>query len=88
MGEKEIVAVNGEFSPGQVTAALNAAALPGMEVLSVSDNLVNLAFAHSDKIPALLEVLFNHHVKVADLKIKSPNLEAVFLKLTGRSLRD
>jgi ABC-2 type transport system ATP-binding protein len=88
VGEKEIVTVNGEFSPGQITTALNTAALPGVDVLSVTDNLADLAFDQSDKIPAMMEVLFKHHIKVSDLKIKSPNLEAVFLKLTGRSLRD
>jgi ABC-2 type transport system ATP-binding protein len=88
VGEKEIVTVEGEFTPARMSTALNAAPLPGVEVLSVTDNLATLAFDHSDKIPALMEVLFKNHIKVSDLKIKSPSLEAVFLKLTGRSLRD
>jgi hypothetical protein len=60
----------------------------GVEILSVNDNLANLAFDDTDKIPPMMKHLFKHHVQVSDLKIKSPNLEAVFLKLTGRSLRD
>ena len=32
--------------------------------------------------------LFRRKLAVSDLKIKSPSLETVFLKLTGRSLRD
>jgi ABC-type multidrug transport system ATPase subunit len=59
-----------------------------VEVLSVKDNLANLAFDTTDKIPGMMEFLFKNNIKVSDLKIKSPNLEAVFLKLTGRSLRD
>jgi len=62
--------------------------LPGVDVLSVNENLVNLAFEKTEKIPNLMEELFKNNIKVSDLKIKSPNLEAVFLKLTGRSLRD
>jgi hypothetical protein len=59
-----------------------------MEILSVADNLAHLAFADSERIPAMMQHLFQHHLPIADLKIKSPNLEAVFLKMTGRSLRD
>jgi len=88
VGEKEIVDVQGEFSANQVSKILKEADLTGFDVLSVKDNLVNLAFDTTDKIPAMMEFLFKNNIKVSDLKIKSPNLEAVFLKLTGRSLRD
>lgn len=88
VGEKEMVDVEGEFSANQVSAILKEADLTGVDVLSVKDNLANLAFDSTDKIPAMMEFLFKNNIKVSDLKIKSPNLEAVFLKLTGRSLRD
>jgi ABC-2 type transport system ATP-binding protein len=88
VGEKEIVDVEGEFSANQVSKILKEADLTGVDVLSVKDNLANLAFETTDKIPSLMELLFKNNFKVSDLKIKSPNLEAVFLKLTGRSLRD
>jgi ABC-2 type transport system ATP-binding protein len=88
VGEKEMVDVQGEFSANQVSIILKEADLIGVDVLSVKDNLANLAFDNTDKIPAMMEFLFKNNIKVSDLKIKSPNLEAVFLKLTGRSLRD
>lgn len=88
VGEKEIVDVQGEFSANRISAILKEGDLTGVDVLSVSENLANLAFDTTDKIPSLMEVLFKNNIKVSDLKIKSPNLEAVFLKLTGRSLRD
>jgi len=88
VGEKEMVDVQGEFSANQVSKILKEADLIGVEVLSVKDNLANLAFDTTDKIPGMMEFLFKNNIKVSDLKIKSPNLEAVFLKLTGRSLRD
>ncbi|MGD2092445.1 MAG: ABC transporter ATP-binding protein [Candidatus Aminicenantes bacterium] len=88
VGEKEIVDVEGEFSANQVSKVLKEADLTGVDVLSVQDNQANLAFETTDKIPAMMEFLFKNNIKVSDLKIKSPNLEAVFLKLTGRSLRD
>ena len=88
VGEKEMVDVQGEFSANQVSKILKEADFTGVEVLSVKDNLANLAFDTTDKIPGMMEFLFKNNIKVSDLKIKSPNLEAVFLKLTGRSLRD
>lgn len=86
VGEKEIIDIKGEFPANSITKILKKKAT--YEILSVEDNFVSLAFKHTDKIPALLDTLFKNNTLVTDLKIKSPNLETVFLKLTGRSLRD
>jgi ABC-2 type transport system ATP-binding protein len=88
VGEKEIVEVSGEFSAGAFSAIIQQSDGNGMEILSVADNQAHLAFADSERIPAMMQHLFQHHLPISDLKIKSPNLEAVFLKMTGRSLRD
>jgi ABC-2 type transport system ATP-binding protein len=86
VGEKEIVDVEGDFTAADISEILKK--VDFAEILSVNDNLVNLAFDNTDKIPFMMELLFKNNIQVSDLKIKSPNLEAVFLKLTGRSLRD
>jgi ABC-2 type transport system ATP-binding protein len=86
VGEKELVDVEGEFSAAVISDLLKSETY--LELLSAADNRVSLAFENTDKIPAMMELLFKHNIPVSDLKIKSPNLEAVFLKLTGRSLRD
>ncbi len=88
VGEKEIVEVGGPFTAAAFSEGMRSFAGDGMEVLSVADGLALLAFADSQRIPAMLQQLFARKLHVADLKIKSPNLEAVFLKMTGRSLRD
>jgi ABC-2 type transport system ATP-binding protein len=88
VGEKEIVEVSGEFSADAFSAIIAQADGDGMEMLSVADDRAHLAFADSERIPAMMQHLFRHHLPISDLKIKSPNLEAVFLKMTGRSLRD
>jgi ABC-2 type transport system ATP-binding protein len=88
VGEKEIVVVSGDFSADRFSDAITQLDHNDMEILSISDNEAHLAFANSEGIPGMMQHLFQHHVSLADLKIKSPNLEAVFLKLTGRSLRD
>ncbi|MCP5051656.1 MAG: ABC transporter ATP-binding protein [bacterium] len=86
VGEKELVHVEGTFSTGTISEILKKADY--LEILATADNNISLAFDNTDKIPAMMELLFKNNIPVADLKIKSPNLEAVFLKLTGRSLRD
>jgi ABC-2 type transport system ATP-binding protein len=88
VGEKEIVVISGEFTANRFSEILTLHDNTGIEILSVIDNEAHLAFANSEGIPAMMQHLFQHHLSLADLKIKSPNLEAVFLKLTGRSLRD
>ncbi len=86
VGEKEIVDIEGEFSAAKITQVFKNSKLA--DILSIEDNQLHLAFDNTEKIPMVMELLFNNHITIHDLKIKSPNLEAVFLKLTGRSLRD
>jgi len=88
VGEKEIVDVSGEFTADSFSQIIKLADGDGIEILSVADNQALLAFSNSERIPAMMQHLFKHHLPVSDLKIKSPNLEAVFLKMTGRRLRD
>jgi len=88
VGEKEIVEISGPFTADAFSEAIKSFPANGMEILSVADELALLAFADSQAIPAMMQHLFARALHVADLKIKSPNLEAVFLKMTGRSLRD
>ena len=86
VGEKELVDIAGEFQAQQAADILKK--IKTVDILSVTDNLATLTCDNTDRIPSLLELLFKNDIKVSDLKIKSPNLETVFLKLTGRSLRD
>jgi ABC-2 type transport system ATP-binding protein len=88
VGGKEMVDVEGEFSAQRFSEVIKSIDSSGIEILSVADKIANLAFDNTGKIPAMMECLFNNHIQVSDLKIKSPSLESVFLKLTGRSLRD
>jgi ABC-2 type transport system ATP-binding protein len=88
VGERDIVEISGEFAAGPFSEALQDIAGDGVELLSVADNLASLAVSATEQIPRVMDRLFRHKLAVTDLKIKSPSLETVFLKLTGRSLRD
>jgi hypothetical protein len=40
------------------------------------------------RLPTLLTALLNANLVTASVKVVEPNLEDVFLRLTGRALRD
>jgi len=87
VGERDIVEITGEFPAAAFSEALQGAGA-GVEILSVADDHASLAVGATEEIPRIMDRLFRGKVAVTDLKIKTPGLETVFLKLTGRSLRD
>lgn len=88
VGEKEIVDIEGDFGQDAMSKILKTARLEGFDILSVQDDLVNLSFETTENIPPVMNELFKNNIHISNIKIKSPNLEAVFLKLTGRKLTD
>ena len=60
-----------------------------MENLSLPYQEVKDAIEIKTKdVNACLDLLISHHVDLTDLSVRSPNLETVFLNLTGRQLRE
>jgi ABC-2 type transport system ATP-binding protein len=88
VGERDIVEIVGDFAAAPFSEALQDLAGASVELLSVADGLALLAVSDTERIPRIIERLFQRKLPVTDMKIKTPNLETVFLKLTGRSLRD
>jgi ABC-2 type transport system ATP-binding protein len=88
VGERDIVEIVGDFAAGLFSEALQELAGNGVELLSVADGQGTLAVTDTDKVPRVMECLFGRKLAVTDMKIKSPSLETVFLRLTGRNLRD
>ena len=88
IGEKVIVRVEGEFSLSSFSEAIGSLADDGVELISAADDIVSLGVDYTDRIPKVMERLFSNNVQISDLKIQSPNLETVFLRFTGKSLRD
>ena len=88
IGEKVIVRVEGEFSLSSFSEAIGSLADDGVELISAADDIVSLGVDDTDSLPKVMERLFSNNVQISDLKIHSPNLETVFLRFTGKSLRD
>lgn len=64
-------------------------AVDGVEHVSTEDGVVSVLAADSNLIlPRLFEISSRHSIRITSVDIREPNLEAVFLHLTGRALRD
>ena len=88
VGERDIVEIKGDFAAAGFSEAVQGLAGERLELLSVADGLAALAVRDTAEIPKVMDRLFQRRLAVTDMKIKSPNMETVFLKLTGRTLRD
>ncbi len=92
----ELVKIVGEMS--RVDLALGTDASPlvekwqgidGVRRLSAEDGRLSLLVEDSEvAVPRLFEAASRSGVRITGVEIKEPNLEAVFLHLTGRALRD
>jgi len=86
VGDRDVITLRGKFSAVQIQAAL---AQQAVAVLSAAEGVATLHLRGEQYgLAALVECLVRAGVQVADLAIQRPTLESVFLKLTGRELRD
>src|ERR1019366_1996416 len=62
--------------------------LPNVESVESAGNAITIRGSGDDLVTALITCLSEHHIRVTDFRAILPNLEDVFLKLTGRSIRE
>lgn len=81
MGEKDLIVLKGDFS------SLDQNVLDGFEVLEWSNDQVRFWCANAaSQLPELLAKFSQCRIK--ETAVKQANLESLFIKLTGRALRD
>jgi ABC-2 type transport system ATP-binding protein len=86
VGDREVITLRGGFSASQMRQCLEQSPV---SVLSLTDGLATLNFTNANfGLAALVERVAKGGIQVADLSVQKPTLESVFLKLTGRELRD
>jgi ABC-2 type transport system ATP-binding protein len=93
---RELVAMVGEQdrvhvdASGDLAAAARAcAAIAGVRRAAVADSAIDVIADHGGALlPRLLETAAAAGAQVSSVEVTEPNLEAVFLHLTGRALRD
>jgi ABC-2 type transport system ATP-binding protein len=86
VGEKDLVIISGKFNIDQARSII--AEFEQAAVLSIEEGKIVLSLEASKNISTLLEEFFKKEITIDDVSIKHPNLESVFLKLTGKELRE
>jgi ABC-2 type transport system ATP-binding protein len=86
LGAEQRIAFVADGMVDEVLGALRA--IPGVERVEWSGGRV-VVYGQSDRLLApILDVLQEAHLSFHDLQTEQPNLEDVFLALTGREMRD
>lgn len=87
VGEKDRISISGTGNLGAAAAAL--ASLDGVTGASTSDHGLDvLAVDASSILPSILTMVTASGASITGVQVVEPNLEAVFLHLTGKALRD
>jgi ABC-2 type transport system ATP-binding protein len=90
LGARDALQLSGRF-PGDATkAAVDALAqdIPDLELLSQADESLMLTLTNaSQHLPTIFEAISKAGGNVTETSLRSPNLETLFLLLTGKELR-
>jgi len=87
LGERDLLIVQGEIERGAIAPGVEPA--PDCEVVSVGEGHAIVAAAHgAEKLPAVLKFFDRKGCNVREVSLKEPGLETLFIKLTGRELRE
>jgi ABC-2 type transport system ATP-binding protein len=86
VGDGDIVSINGSFTAVQLKTILEN---ESVNVLNAAEHTATMSLSHGGmNIAALLQKFSEAGIEVTDISMQKPSLESVFLKLTGRELRD
>jgi ABC-2 type transport system ATP-binding protein len=70
------------------TAAGHFQAIPGVEAIAWQDHRCTIRGSGGDLVTLVIQCLAEHRIRVTDFRTELPNLEDVFLTLTGHSIRE
>lgn len=88
LGARDILQLSGEF-PSDIGAALTSRGIGDLEVLSQEEGTLTLTLSvASQHLPAIFEAVSSAGGNVSETSLRSPNLETLFLLLTGKELRE
>ena len=87
MGEQDLLRVTGRFDTGAAGRAL--AGLEGIEVHQLDEEVARVsALQASRRLPELISALTAGGGEIFETTLTRPNLESLFLRLTGKELRE
>jgi ABC-2 type transport system ATP-binding protein len=70
------------------SAGAHLGAIPHVDAVTVEASRLTIRGRGEDLVTAVIQCLAEHQIRVTDFSTVVPNLEDVFLKLTGHSIRD
>ena len=76
------------LATGDATAADRLGQITGLESVTWQDGQFTLRGRDRNLVARVIECLSEHRIHVTDFRTELPNLEDVFLKLTGHSVRE
>ena len=86
MGERDLVRLSGRFDPQSARRALEAL---GADIVSADDGALRFTMeGASKKLPAIFAAVTSSGGDVQETSLTQPSLESLFIKLTGRELRE
>jgi ABC-2 type transport system ATP-binding protein len=89
LGERDLLRLTGAFEPKTASAALSAALGPELELVQASAEQLTVAVpGASRKLSAILSALTAAGADVRETTMTQPSLETLFIKLTGKELRE
>ena len=87
LGQRDLLRFTGRFQPEAVRRALGE--LEGIEVVQAETDVLRLAAAEaSRRLPAIFAALASAEAEVRETTLTQPSLESLFIKLTGKELRE
>ena len=88
LGERDILRFSGTFEPQRVRQILGER-LSVAEILTAEEDTVQVAMeGATHKLPEVFRVLYEVGADVKETVLRRPNLESLFIKLTGKGLRE
>ena len=92
LGARDVLQLTGHFPVEPTKQAISALAERGnddLEFLSQEEDSITLTLSHaSQHLPAIFEAVSGTGGEIIETNLRSPNLETLFLLLTGKELRE
>jgi ABC-2 type transport system ATP-binding protein len=87
LAERDLLRLTGQFAPQAARTAMQQ--IDSVEILQGDETLLLLSLAGaSEKLPAIFAALADAGAEVRGTTLTQPSLESLFIKLTGKELRE
>ncbi len=86
-GESDVLVLTGKFDPSAAREAMRR--LDGIEVAAAEEGVLRLALRGATRrLPDLFAALAAAGAEIRETTLSQPNLESLFIRLTGKKLRE